>query len=157
MKSPTLSKITATCILPAALALVALAMTGCETDTRTTIAYRDSRPAYVYADDDYVYYPQYEMYYSNRRHQYGYREGNSWVWRQSPTRVETNVLVSTPSVHLDFHDSPERHHSEVIKTYPRNWRQDDRNRGHDDHRDDRKNHDKDHDGRKDHDDNDRQH
>ena len=27
--------------------------------------------------DDYVYYPQYECYYSVSRHQYAYREGNA--------------------------------------------------------------------------------
>lgn len=149
MKNPTFLPLAATCLIPAALMLGAFTLAGCETDTRTTIAYHDSRPAYVYADDDYVYYPQYEMYYSNRRHEYGYREGNSWVWRPTPTRVDTRVLVSTPSVHLDFHDSPERHHDQVVKTYPRNWRQNDKNRGQDDHRKD--------DHRDDHKDNDHQH
>ena len=152
MKYPTLSPIAATCVLSGAFALATLALSGCETDTRTTVAYHDNRPAYVYADDDYVYYPQYEMYYSNHRHQYGYREGNSWVWQATPSRVQANVLVSTPSVHLDFHDSPERHHAEVVKTYPRNWKPNDKNRGRDDHRNDRK--DDHHDDRKD---NDRQH
>lgn len=148
MKKSTPFQIAALGIIPAALMLGAFSLAGCETDTRTTIAYHDDRPA-VYADDDYVYYPQYEVYYSNHRHQYGYREGNSWVWRPNPPRVQANVLVSTPSVHLDFHDSPERHHAQVVKTYPRNWRQnakDDHRK--DDHRDDHKD---------DHRDNDHQH
>lgn len=127
----------ATIILPGVLTLGALALCGCETEVHQTVAYRQDQYGQV-VDDDYVYYPQYEMYYSNHRHQYGYREGNAWVWRPTPSRVQTNVLVSSPSVHMSFHDSPERHHSEVVKTYPRNWRQNDKNRGQDDHRNDRK-------------------
>src|SRR5476651_716775 len=48
--------------------------------------------------DDYVYYPQYEVYYSNSRHQYGYRDGNAWVWRPAPPHVEVNALLGSPSV-----------------------------------------------------------
>jgi hypothetical protein len=148
MKNTSLKLITATCVLPGALLLGALALAGCETEVHESVAYRQDQYGPV-ADDDYVYYPQYEMYYSNHRHQYGYRDGNSWVWRSSPSRVQTNVLVASPSVHLNFHDSPERHHAETVKTYPHNWRQNDKNRGKDDHRND--------DHRDDHRDNDRQH
>lgn len=89
--------------------------------------------------DDYVYYPQYETYYSSSRHQYGYREGNAWVWRPAPPHVGVNVLLGSPSVHMDFHDSPEKHHEATARSYPRNWKQPDRDHGdHDDHRDDRK-------------------
>ena len=33
-------------------------------------------PAFA-VQDDYVYYPNYEVYYSSSRHQYAYREGNA--------------------------------------------------------------------------------
>ena len=46
--------------------------------------------------DDYVYYPQYEVYYSSSRHQYGYRDGNAWVWRPEPPHVGINVLLGSP-------------------------------------------------------------
>jgi hypothetical protein len=80
---------------------------------------------YVQADsgmeDDYVYYPGYQVYYSNHRHQYIYQEGHSWVTRPAPPRVSVDVLLTAPSVRLDFHDSPERHHSAVTRQYPRHW------------------------------------
>lgn len=90
----------------------------------------------VVVQDDYVYYPQYEVYYSSSRHQYGYQEGNAWVWRPAPPNVGINVLLGSPSVQMDFHDSPERHHEAIAHSYPRNWAPPAKDR--DDHRDDRK-------------------
>jgi hypothetical protein len=126
--------------------LAGLVLAGCETEVHQTVAYHEDRyagPRTVVADDDYVYYPQYEMYYSNRRHEYGYRDGNAWTWRATPPRVGVNVIASSPSVHMDFHDSPESHHAQVVKTYPRNWKPADKKRDQND--------------KNDHKDNDRQH
>ncbi len=80
----------------------------------------------VAGDDDYVYYPQYEVYFSPHRHQYYYREGGRWAWRREPNHVAVNVLMSSPSVHMDFRDAPDRHHDEIMRRYPRNWHPDDR-------------------------------
>jgi hypothetical protein len=103
----------------------------------------------VVAQDDYEYYPGYETYYSRTRHEYVYREGNTWVRRPEPKGVAVNVLIASPSVALDFHDSPEQHHGTVVQKYPRNWKKadkdhdgkddkndknDDKKRGHDDDR-----------------------
>jgi hypothetical protein len=71
--------------------------------------------------DDYVYYPGYECYYSVSRHQYAYPEGNSWVMRPAPRGVPVNVLRASPSVKMNFHDSPAHHHATVVKQYPKNW------------------------------------
>jgi hypothetical protein len=77
----------------------------------------------VYAiQDDYVYYPNYECYYSVSRHQYAYREGNRWVARPAPRGVSVSVLVNSPSVRMEFHDSPAYHHAQVAKQYPKNWK-----------------------------------
>ena len=92
----------------------------------------------VVVQDDYVYYPQYEVYYSNSRHQYGYRDGNAWAWRPAPPNVSLNVMLSSPSVHMDFHDSPERHHAAVVKSYPKNWHAPAAKQGKDDHQKDNK-------------------
>ena len=78
-------------------------------------------PAFA-VQDDYVYYPQYECYYSVSRHQYAYREGNAWVARPAPRGVSVNVLMRSPSVKMDFHDSPANHHAAVVKQYPKNWK-----------------------------------
>ena len=81
------------------------------------------RPAgsQVVEQDDYVYYPGYEVYYNNTRHQYVYREDNAWVNRPQPPRAWAQTLPGSPSVHVDFHDAPERHHAEIVREYPKNW------------------------------------
>lgn len=92
----------------------------------------------VVVSDDYVYYPQYEVYYSAHRRQYGYRDGTGWSWRPGPPNVSTRVLLASPSVRMAFHDLPERHHGDVIRSYPRNWKQPNQGRDdRDDHRADR--------------------
>ncbi len=82
--------------------------------------------------DDYVYYPDYECYYSVSRHQYAYREGSAWIARPAPPNVTVNVLMASPSVRMNFHDSPANHHAVVVKQYPRNWKDkhQDGNNGH---------------------------
>ena len=103
-------------------AVLLVTMTGC-------VGYVDGPRAgiqvepYAFAvQDDYVYYPNYECYYSVSRHQYAYREGNAWVARPAPRGVSVNVLVASPSVRMDFHDSPAQHHAAVVKQYPKNWK-----------------------------------
>jgi len=76
----------------------------------------------VVVQDDYVYYPRYQVYYSSNRRQYMYQDGRSWVSRPAPPRVSVDVLFASPSVRLDFHDSPSIHHSTVVRQYPKNWK-----------------------------------
>ena len=75
----------------------------------------------VAAQDDYVYYPNYGVYYSNSRHEYAEQEGGGWVSRPTPHGVSEDVLRRSPSVNMDFHDSPANHHAEVVQKYPKNW------------------------------------
>lgn len=86
-------------------------------------------PPVVEIQDDYVYYPNYECYYSVSRHQYAYREGNAWVSRPAPRGVSVDVLMASPSVRMDFHDSPANHHAAVIQKYPKNWKPSGSNQG----------------------------
>ena len=113
-------------------------LTGC-------VGYVDGPSAGVYvappvvdvgfaAQDDYVYYPQYECYYSVSRHQYAYRDGNNWVSRPAPRGVSADVLMRSPSVEMNFHDSPANHHATVVKQYPKNWKPSGSNQGKDDKR-----------------------
>ena len=114
-------------------------LTGCLTDrSYPRSGYRSGPSVQVTASigDDYDYYPGYEVYYNRTRREYVYRDGNAWVRRPQPRGVTTNVLFASPSVRLDFHDSPELHHSTVVKSYPRNWAPP--GKGHDD-KGDRKN------------------
>ena len=88
-------------------------------------------PARVFIEqDDYVYYPGYQMYYGSRSHHYYYQEGSSWVSRPAPRGVSASVLFAAPSVTLDFHDGPAMHHPQVIRTYPKNWKPSAENPGH---------------------------
>jgi uncharacterized protein YijF (DUF1287 family) len=93
-------------------------------------------PVIVVGQDDYVYYPGYEVYYSRTRHQYVYPEGGVWVSRPAPRGVSVDVLMASPSVAVDFHDSPASHHAAMMQRYPRNWKQSDSDRGQTDDRKD---------------------
>jgi hypothetical protein len=78
----------------------------------------------VVVPDDYVYYPGYGVYYNSHRHEYAYldRDSGVWVARSAPPGVSSEVLLASPSVNMDFHDSPARHHAEMMQKYPKNWR-----------------------------------
>ena len=103
-------------------------LTGCVGyvgEPRYAAVYAPPPPVYMEPEavvqDDYVYYPEYQVYYSGSRHQYVYLDGRSWVSRASPPRVSAGVLFASPSVRLNFHDSPSRHHAQVVRQYPKNW------------------------------------
>jgi len=110
------------------------ALTGCVgyvDRPRGETAYVE-HPVYVEGNlvqDDYVYYPGYEVYYSRNRRQYIYRDGRSWVSRPAPPRVSVDVLFASPSVRLDFHDHPSNHHPMIARQYPRQWRPPEQNHG----------------------------
>jgi hypothetical protein len=80
-----------------------------------------AEPTVFAAQDDYLYYPGYDVYYSSQRHQYAYLSGGAWVSRPAPRGVSVDVLLKSPSVKMDFHDSPAIHHAAVVQKYPKNW------------------------------------
>ena len=100
-------------------------LTGCvgyvEGPPRADVYVAPPEPVVV-VQDDYVYYPQYQVYYSSSRRQYLYQDGGGWVTRPQPRGVSVNVLFDSPSVRMNFHDSPANHHTEVVQQYPKNWR-----------------------------------
>lgn len=123
-------------LLPAipALAFV-LALTGCGASYEASYA---SAPAPVVVDNgDYLYYPGDEVYYDSVANVYVYRDHDHWVRHREPP---PHFVRNSASVHMNFHDSPEHHHAEVSKSYPRTWKRPPE--GHHDHDRD---HDKDHD------------
>jgi hypothetical protein len=124
----------------AGLFLIAL-FAGCASDTGyyrdRPIGYDDGRT--VVYEDDYDYYPGYEVYYARNRGEYVYRDGNRWVRSRTYPRANSQVLFSSPSVRVEFRDSPERHHDYVVRRYPRDWRRDRDGDGRRDWRDDNRN------------------
>ncbi|MGD1086295.1 MAG: hypothetical protein ABSA47_16285 [Verrucomicrobiota bacterium] len=72
--------------------------------------------------DDYVYYPGYDVYYSSNLRQYLWLQGGAWVSGPGPRGVSANVVLASPSVRMDFHDSPALHHAAIVRQYPKNWR-----------------------------------
>ena len=72
---------------------------------------------------NWVYYPAYEVYHSANYEQYVFREHDFWVTRPelvAPLTLEK--LRASPSVAVSFQDAPARHHTEVSRIFPRNWR-----------------------------------
>ena len=118
-------------------AVLLMTFTGC-------VAYVDGppqgrvyvAPSVVVVEDDYIYYPDYEIYFSSSRHQYAYLDGGAWVSRPAPRGVSVDVLLRSPSVRMDFHDSPANHHAEVVRQHPGNRPQPGSNRGRNDNRPD---------------------
>jgi hypothetical protein len=76
----------------------------------------------VVVQDNYVYYPGYGIYYNSGRHQYAYLQGGAWVNAPAPGGVSVDVLRASPSVNMDFHDSPANHHAAMVRQYPKNWK-----------------------------------
>jgi hypothetical protein len=118
--------------------LVSVLAAGCMTtgtiQSSGSTRYQTGQPQLF--QDDYDYYPGYEVYYSRNRHEYVYREGNAWVRRPAPRGITASVLLTMPSVRVDFHDSPDRHHASVVQSYPKNWKQPGPTPRNNDHRDD---------------------
>jgi hypothetical protein len=87
-----------------------------------------NQPVYgqpAYAGDDYVYYPDSEVYYSPAHRDYVYWERDRWAHHSAPPRAWNQ---SSLSVHVNFGNDPWNHHNEVIRRYPRNQRNRDRDR-----------------------------
>jgi hypothetical protein len=99
-------------------------MTGCTgyvTRPRPESAYAPPADVTVAVQDDYVYYPGYDVYYNSNRREYAYQEDGHWVSRPAPRGVSASELRASLSVKMDFHDSPANHHTEVVQKYPKNW------------------------------------
>jgi hypothetical protein len=73
----------------------------------------------VVAQDNYVYYPNYGVYYNTTRRQWAYLDGGAWVSRPAPMGVSAEVLLASPSVKMKFHDSPAKHHAAMAKQFPK--------------------------------------
>ena len=79
-------------------------------------------PVVADAQDSYVYYPGYGIYFNAHRHLYYYLNNGAWVNTPAPAGVTVEVLGRSPSVPMEFHDAPAAHHADMARRYPRNWK-----------------------------------
>jgi hypothetical protein len=77
-----------------------------------------------------VYYPDYEVYYDPGLRVYWYNRGGVWVNGAAPPGISVDVLLRSPSVRMDFRDSPANHHAEIARRYPHGWRPAERDHPH---------------------------
>ncbi len=114
--------------LRALLGLLLLGLlAGCADSPRWGAWSRRPSPAQTQAalgrQDSYVYIPAYEIYYNGTGARYVFWNGADWVSsREPPYEVSLEELLTAPSVVMDFHDHPARHHAAVVLRYPRDWR-----------------------------------
>jgi hypothetical protein len=71
---------------------------------------------------DYIYYPNYGVYYNPHQHLYHYLKGDAWVTGPAPEGISEKAFQTSPWVKMDFHDAPARHHAAILKKYPRDWK-----------------------------------
>ena len=71
---------------------------------------------------EYVYYPDYELYYSRNYQQYVFRYNHAWMHQMLPPAGVVDQLPAARSVPTNFRDDPVRHHAEISRLYPRNER-----------------------------------
>jgi hypothetical protein len=104
-------------------------LAGCSTYDEHGYSARYPQPVEVASAETYLYYPDYELYYSPARRQYVFYDGRGWIAHREPPRALIRTLRRAPSVQIYLHESPKFHHREVARDYPRNWRNDRRRSG----------------------------
>jgi len=76
----------------------------------------------ILVTDHYYYYPAWGVYYNTSRSQFSYLQGGAWVLGPVPPGMPINSIMASPSVKLNFRDSPTNHHAETLLKYPANWK-----------------------------------
>lgn len=107
---------------------LSLLLAGCEgfpqIGTGTSRPSAEQLQAALKWEDQYVYFPGYEIYYNRTQGYYVYWTNDGWVERfDLPAEVEPQELLASPFVEMPFHDSPGPHHAQVSRDYPLDWGQ----------------------------------
>ena len=106
-----------------ALSAVLLTMlTGCASNGERSQANATfETPPVVKIQDDYTYYPDYQIYYNNTRHEYVYLENGSWLSQPNPPRVSAGVVQASRAEKLAPGDFPAHHRATlVVRQHPGN-------------------------------------
>ncbi len=105
------------------LAACGLILTGCVEAPRAYVLAVHPSAAQLQAvrrvQPDYVYYPDYEIYYSRNYQRYIYRDNDVWLIRAEAPVLYAAVLPTARFAPMSFHDDPRRHHDEIARIFPR--------------------------------------
>jgi len=104
------------------LAVCGLMLAGCEAPRAYVLAVHPSAAqlqAVRGVQPDYVYYPDYEIYYSRNYQRYVYRDRDAWLIRGEAPALYADVLPAARFARMNFPDDPWRHHGEVTQLFPR--------------------------------------
>jgi hypothetical protein len=64
---------------------------------------------------EYIYYPQYDLYYNRNRNEFLSVENGRWVSREYPRNVSAQQVLRSRSVSIDNYDSPGHHRAELAR------------------------------------------
>ncbi|MDB6115368.1 MAG: hypothetical protein JWQ83_627 [Lacunisphaera sp.] len=106
-----------------ALLAAGLCFSGCADSPRVVMLATHPTVAQLQAargvEPGYVYYPDYELYYSRNYEQYVFRYNHAWMHQTRPPEAIAGDLAAARSVPMNFRDDPVRHHAEISRLYPR--------------------------------------
>lgn len=71
--------------------------------------------------DSYIFYPKYGLYFGVFGHQYHFQDHHGWAARPVQEGFSVDLLKSSSSVPMEFHDAPSHHHDAVVQQYPQTW------------------------------------
>jgi hypothetical protein len=72
---------------------------------------------------EYVYFPDFEIYYSNVKGVYYFQLGDRWTSSLFPPEtIRTDVLWGSVRVTVSLRTLPEKSHERISKKYPHGWR-----------------------------------
>lgn len=97
-------------------AVAILGAVGCTYTDRQNDGYAVSTPnTHTVAQQDYVYYPTHNVYYSRGADNFRVYEGNRWVTVNTPRNVNRQRVLATESVSIAQYGTPERHYTEYVQ------------------------------------------
>ncbi len=77
--------------------------------SRTTSSSASSRP------NNFVYYPEHEVYYNPGSSRYSWVEDGSWVTSQAPRDIPAQRVLASRAMSIDGYESPSQHYAEYVQ------------------------------------------
>lgn len=102
-------------ILYSLSAVAILGATSCTYNDRNLTDTVSDMGSSTLARQDYVYYPDHNVYYNRGADNFRTYEGNRWVTQTTPRNVTREAVLSTESVSIEKYGTPERHYTEYVQ------------------------------------------